>query len=138
MYINITGFQFSFVGTRYKRSNFDRIFPAKWCSHKIHQFCSNGIQNTNQVKYLYIYILFFVAFCSLFVLFLFAFVLSVLPFTDSEYPFGIFKSSYKIKQLDGLIDWLLLKVVPYTSGKIWSARLIFLFFGSVFEYIHCK
>jgi hypothetical protein len=30
------------------------------------------------------------------------------------------------------------KVVPYTSGKIWSARLIFLFFGSVFEYIHCN
>ena len=29
-------------------------------------------------------------------------------------------------------------VVPYTSGKIWSARLIFLFFGSVFEYIHCN
>ena len=26
------------------------------------------------------------------------------------------------------------KVVPYTSGKIWSARLIFLFF----EYIHCN
>ena len=107
MYINITGFQFSFVGTRYKRSNFDRIFPAKWCSHKIHQFCSNGIQNTNQVKYLYIYILFFVAFCSPFVLFLFAFVLSVLRFTDAEYPFGIFKSSYKIKQLDWLIDYCL-------------------------------
>jgi hypothetical protein len=31
-----------------------------------------------------------------------------------------------------------LKVVPYTSGKIWSARLIFLFFGSMFEYIHCN
>jgi hypothetical protein len=32
-----------------------------------------------------------------------------------------------------------LKVVPYTSGKIWSARLIFfIFFGSVFEYIHCN
>ena len=32
-----------------------------------------------------------------------------------------------------------LKVVPYTSGKIWSARLIFFyFFGSVFEYIHCN
>jgi len=31
-----------------------------------------------------------------------------------------------------------IKVVPYTSGKIWSARLIFLFFGSVFEYIHCN
>jgi hypothetical protein len=30
------------------------------------------------------------------------------------------------------------KVVPYTSGKIWPARLIFLFFGSVFEYIHCN
>ena len=30
-----------------------------------------------------------------------------------------------------------LNVVPYTSGKIWSARLIF-FFGSVFEYIHCN
>ena len=31
------------------------------------------------------------------------------------------------------------KVVPYTSGKIWSARLIFLFFsGSVFEYIQCN
>jgi hypothetical protein len=31
-------------------------------------------------------------------------------------------------------------VVPYTSGKIWSARLIFLFFfvGSVLEYIHCN
>jgi hypothetical protein len=31
-----------------------------------------------------------------------------------------------------------LKVVPCTSGNIWSARLIFLFFGSVFEYIHCN
>ena len=31
-----------------------------------------------------------------------------------------------------------IKVVQYTSGKIWSARLIFLFFGSVFEYIHCN
>jgi hypothetical protein len=32
-----------------------------------------------------------------------------------------------------------IKVVPYTSGKIWSAHLIFLFFfGSVFEYIHCN
>jgi hypothetical protein len=32
-----------------------------------------------------------------------------------------------------------LKVVPYTSGKMWSPRLIFLFFfGSVFEYIHCN
>jgi len=30
------------------------------------------------------------------------------------------------------------KVVLYTSGKIWSARLIFLFFGSVLEYIHCN
>ena len=30
------------------------------------------------------------------------------------------------------------KVVPYSSGKIWSARLIFLFFGSVLEYIHCN
>jgi hypothetical protein len=31
------------------------------------------------------------------------------------------------------------KVVPYTLGKIRSARLIFLFFfGSVFEYIHCN
>ena len=30
------------------------------------------------------------------------------------------------------------KVVPYTSGKIWSARLIFLFFCSVFEYIYCN
>jgi lipid II:glycine glycyltransferase (peptidoglycan interpeptide bridge formation enzyme) len=30
----------------------------------------------------------------------------------------------------------LFKGVSYTSGKIWSARLIFLFFGSVFEYIH--
>ena len=30
-------------------------------------------------------------------------------------------------------------MVPYTSGKIWSVRLIFLFFfGSVFEYIHCN
>jgi len=28
-------------------------------------------------------------------------------------------------------------VVPYTSGKILSARLICFFFGSVFEYIHC-
>jgi hypothetical protein len=28
------------------------------------------------------------------------------------------------------------KVVPYSSGKIWSARLIFLFFGSLLEYIH--
>ena len=34
--------------------------------------------------------------------------------------------------------FMILKVVPYTSGKIWSARLIFLFFGSVFEYIHCN
>ena len=31
-----------------------------------------------------------------------------------------------------------IKVVPYTSGKIWSAHLIFFFFGSVFEYIHCN
>jgi hypothetical protein len=31
-----------------------------------------------------------------------------------------------------------IKVVPYTSCKIWSARLIFLIFGSVFEYIHCN
>ena len=31
-----------------------------------------------------------------------------------------------------------IRVVPYTSGKIWSARLISLFFGSVFEYIHCN
>jgi hypothetical protein len=30
----------------------------------------------------------------------------------------------------------LFKVVPYTLGQIWSARLIFLFFGSLFEYIH--
>ena len=30
------------------------------------------------------------------------------------------------------------KVVPYTSDKIWSARLIFLFFASLFEYIHCN
>jgi hypothetical protein len=30
------------------------------------------------------------------------------------------------------------KVVPYTSGKIWSTRLIILFFDSVFEYIHCN
>ena len=29
-------------------------------------------------------------------------------------------------------------MVPYTSGKILSARLIFLFVGSVFEYIHCN
>ena len=35
--------------------------------------------------------------------------------------------------------YVCIKVVPYTSGKIWSARLIFLFFfGSVFEYIHCN
>jgi hypothetical protein len=34
---------------------------------------------------------------------------------------------------------IFLKVVPYTSGKIWSARLIsYFFFGSVFEYIHCN
>jgi len=32
----------------------------------------------------------------------------------------------------------LFKVVPYTSGRICSARLIFLFFGSMFEYIHCN
>jgi hypothetical protein len=32
----------------------------------------------------------------------------------------------------------LFKVIPYTSGKIWSARLIFIFFGSVFVYIHCN
>ena len=30
------------------------------------------------------------------------------------------------------------KVVPYITGKIWFARLIFFFFGSVFEYIHCN
>jgi hypothetical protein len=31
-----------------------------------------------------------------------------------------------------------IKLIPYTSGKIGSARLIFQFFGSVFEYIHCN
>jgi hypothetical protein len=40
--------------------------------------------------------------------------MSVLQYTGSDFPFGIFK--------------LVFKVVPYTSGKIWCARLIFLFF----------
>jgi hypothetical protein len=36
------------------------------------------------------------------------------------------------------LSYWIFKVVPYTSGKILSARLIFLFVGSVFEYIHCN
>jgi hypothetical protein len=39
----------------------------------------------------------------------------------------------------GIISQKWFKAVPYTSGKIWTSRLIFLFFfGSVFEYIHCN
>ena len=55
--------------------------------------------------------------CSIYHLSLSFPILSVVQrIMDSDHAFGI------------------LKVVPYTSGKIWFARLIFLFFfGSVFE-----
>ena len=62
--------------------------------------------------------------------------------TFGEIP--IFSNNGHIELNTGLSDTTFnadypIKVVPYTSGKILSARLIFLFFfGSVFEYIHCN
>jgi hypothetical protein len=49
-----------------------------------------------------------------------------------------FPSQYNSYQIHQYSSTTWLKVAPYTSGKIWSARLIFFFFGSVFEYIHCN